>query len=466
MIAMLRFFQRHRTAAIVLIASVALAGCGKCNCSVPKPGSTPVGVISCSASGTGAVGVICASGKTYAFVGKGESATNTDNVEQVDISTGSGAASAARHTLSAVRPHPAAHYVRPLQSSIVKSYTLDFAPTACSSDENHLRVFCGGFSSSKIADIDASAQSSTEFDTGATGSLGFSGGSCTICAIAYDPMDNAFIIMEPNTGGTGPNPGEFVRWSETTHASTMTILDGDPNENPGYDYVKNWIFTPQYDTTPTALQIADFTSGTLYTSSTTFPQIGTPDSGNVDVVTHVAVTPNEFNPPDIFTTADLGTVTLNSPSAGMFTVTGNSQTLTINNAACGDADNDDNATDSVLHMTFVTGEFCPGGRERMGFILLPTTDSSTTISDWAFVTIPPTPDSLPWDSAHDPHPVAAFNDPVNCPDCAIIVNQEITWLGVVNLAKLKAAPRSGTDPHSIDPTYDLQANGVLKYYAI
>jgi hypothetical protein len=463
MIAMLRFFQRHRTAAIVLIASVALAGCGKCNCSVPKPGSTPIGVISCSASGTGAVGTLCTGGKTYAFVGKGEAASNTDTVEQVDISTGAGAASAARHNLSSVRPHPAAHFVRPLQSSIVKSYALDFAPTACSSDEKHLRVFCGGFGSSKVADIDASAQSSTEFDTGATGSLTFTGGSCTVCAIAYDPMDNSFIIMEPNSGGEG---GAFVRWGETTHASTMTILDPDPNENPGYDYVKNWIFTPQYRTTPTALQIADFTSGTLYTSSTTFPMIGTPDSGNVDVVTHVAITPNEFNPPDIFTTADLGTVTLNSPSAGMFTVTASSQMLTINvDGSCG-ADDTDNATDSVLHMTFVTGEFCDGGVERMGFILLPTTSSATTISDWAFVNIPNTPDSSPWDAAHDPHTVAAFNDPVNCPDCAIIVNREITWLGVINLTKLKAAPRSGTDPHAIDPTYDLQTNGVLKYYAI
>jgi hypothetical protein len=194
--------------------------------------------------------------------------------------------------------------------------------------------------------------------------------------------------------------------------------------------------------------------------------IQTPDAGNVDVSTHVAVTPNEFNPPDIFTTADLGTAVLNSPSAGMFTVSGSSQTLTINLLGTCGADDTDMATDSVLHLTFVTGEFCDGGLERMGFVMLPASSSGLAISDYAFVKIPDTPDSVPWDAALDPHPVAAFNDPVNCPDCAIIVNREVTWLGVIDLKKLIAAPRSGSDAHAIDPTYDLQTNHVLKYYAI
>jgi hypothetical protein len=102
----------------------------------------------------------------------------------------------------------------------------------------------------------------------------------------------------------------------------------------------------------------------------------------------------------------------------------------------------------------------------MGFLLLPTTSSGLAISDYAFVKIPNTPDAKPWDAAHDPHPIAAFNDPVNCPDCAVIVNREVTWLGVIDLKKLMAAPRSGTDAHAIDPAYDLVTNGVLAYYSI
>ena len=479
---------RHKLIGVLATIAIAfLAGCSCNNCSVPMGapgGGLPPGVLKCTASGTGAIGVICTSGKTYAFVGKGNAGSST--VEQIDISAGAvkAKASSARVAQSASRPvqqdvgqrgngrggsaapilglQPVAlAKAAPAVSSIVHTYALSFAATECASDEGNLRVFCAAYGASKIADIMVTAQTDTEFDTLATGTLGFTGGSCTICDIAYDPTDNAFLILVP-----GPSGGLFQRWGENSHTSTASVAVSDPNENWGYDYVKNWVFTPQYNTTPPALQIIDFTTSTLYTSSTTFPMIVTPDSGNVDVSTHVAITPNEFNPPDVFTTADLGTAVLNSPSAGMFTVSGSSQTLTINLLGTCGADDTDIATDSVLHLEFVTGEFCDFGEERMGFLLLPTSSSGLAISDYAFVKIPNTPDAKPWDAAHDPHPIAAFNDPANCPDCAVIVNREVTWLAVIDLKKLMAAPRSATDPHAIDPTYDLQTNGVLAYYGI
>ena len=456
-----RLLQTRLTGLVAAAVFALLAGCSCNNCTVPgfTGSALPPGVIACTASGTGAVGVICAGGKTYAFVGKGNAGSMT--VEQIDISSGAKGAAAARIVQSAL--HPAVRAFHP--DAITHTYSLSFFATECSSDETHLRVFCAAYSNSKLADINVSAQSDTEFNTGASGSIRFTGGSCTLCDVAYDPMDNAFIILVPDI--SGGSHGDFQRWGEDSHTQIgSSVLVLDPNENWGYDYVKNWVFSPQYNTLPPALQIIDFTTSTLYTSSTTFGMINTPDSGNVDVSTHVAITPNEFNPPDIFTTVDLGTATLNSPSSGMFTVSGSTQTLTISLLGTCGADDTDIATDSVLHLTFVTGEFCDRGAERMGFVLLPTSSSGLVISDYAFVKIPNTPDAAPWDAALDPHPVAAFNDPVNCPDCAIIVNREVTWLGVVDLKKLMKAPRSATDPHAIDPTYDLQANGVLKYYAI
>ena len=484
-------FISERPKLAVVLATIAiafLAGCSCNNCTVPAfTGGLPPGVLQCTASGTGAVGIICTSGKTYAFVGKGNA--GSDTVEQIDISTGAKAASSTvRTTRSGAQPGQAGNRSGPItgggqsaQSTtpviirtqaapavgcpVLHCYSVSFAATECASDETNLRVFCAAYGASKIADISVTPQTDVEFDTLASGSITFTGGSCTICDIAYDPSDNAFLILVPS-GVSGA--GAFQRWTENGHTQTASVVDSDPNENWGYDYVKNWVFTPQYNTSPTALQIVDFSTATptLYTSSTTFPMIVTPDSGNVDVSTHVAITPNEFNPPDIFTTADLGSAVLNSPSAGMFTVSGSSQTLTIKvQGSCG-ADNTDMAIDSVLHLAFVTGEFCDLGFERMGFLLLPTSSSGLAISDYAFVTIPNTPDAKPWDAAHDPHPIAAFNDPVNCPDCAVIVNKEVTWLGVIDLKKLMAAPRSASDAHAIDPTYDLLANGVLKYYAI
>jgi hypothetical protein len=425
-------------------------------CGGPSPSPTPTGVISCTASGTGAIGVLCTSNHTYAFVGNGPKFAAT--VEQVDISGGAtgGGAGHVTHTYTSGQ---AAAY------------------TECSSDEKHLRVLCGAFSSAELMDITASGGggSDVEFNSGATGSVAFSGGTCTICAIAYDPVDNGFIVVDPNTGGTGTSfctvgtPGEpvnYQRFREGVHTSDMTIADPDGNENPGYDYVSNRVFSPAYcgfrnsgGATQT-LEIADFNTGKLYTSDTTFSSVFLPDSGNVDVVTHVGVAPNESG--NVFTTWDVGTAAFHTTT---LTVSGSTQTLATATTGCGD-DNDENATDSVLHLTFITGEFCSGGFETLGFLLLPTTSSGLSISDWAYAKVPNTPDGNPWDASHDPHPIAAFNDPVNCPDCAIFENLEGTWIGVVDLNKLKAAPRSASDTHSIDPAYDLKANHVIAFYAI
>ena len=446
MLKTIRFFQRHLIVLLVPFAIALFSGCSCNNCAVPafRPtppggGATPPGVISCASSGTGAIGVLCASGKTYAFVGKG--LAGGTSVEQVDISGGAsgGGTGHVSHTYT---------------SGTGTAYT------ECSSDEGHQRVLCGAFTKAELMDIAASggAGTSTEFSSGATGSLSFSGGSCTICAIAYDPIDNAFILMDPDPTDPAMVRGRFQRLGENSHTIDRTIISPDPNENPGYDYVKNWIFNPEYQNavTTVALEVANFSDGKLYTTSTKYPAISTPDSGSVDVATHVAITPNEFG--DVVTLADLGTATL---SGSTLTVATGMATLT--HTGDESLDNDATAMDSVLHVTFLAGEF---GTNHLGFVSMPTTSTGTSISDYAYAKFPNTPDGVAWSSAHDPHPITAFNDPVNCNDCGISVNLAFTWMAVVDLKALTHAPRASGDVHTIDPTYDLIAHHVLAYYKI
>ncbi|MBV8596583.1 MAG: hypothetical protein JOZ50_10065, partial [Candidatus Eremiobacteraeota bacterium] len=388
-------------------------------CGGPSPSPTPTGVLSCTASGTGAIAVLCIQGgstsKTYAFAGKG--LASSDTVEQIDISGGAtGGGSHVVHTYTSSK---------------------DILYHACSGDEKHSRVFCSSFTSPDLMDINGLSETDTEFDSGATGVLNFSGtsgtGGCVICAVAFDPMDTAFILMDFDPKGTGcvfSNCGRFQRMGENSHTIDMNVSTTDPNENPGYDYVKNWIVSPLYYTNPSKFQVADFTSGKLYTSSAV-SNMTQPDSACIDVATHVGDAGNEFN--NVETLADLGTATL---SGSTLAVTTGQTTLTHSNSegldldACG--------TDSVIHVTFFAGEF---STNLMGFGLLPTTSTGTTISDWAFAKFPNTPDAAPWKSAFDPHPIAVFNDPINCPDCAISVNQGATWLAVIDLNKLTKATR-------------------------
>ncbi|GEM_PF-2248893 len=410
-------------------------------CGGPSPSPTPTGVISCTASGTGAIGVLCETGgstaKTYAFVGEGRK--GSDSVEQVDISGGAtgGGSGHVTHTYN--------------------STTIPGIPyTACSGDEKHLRVLCGAYGSGELMDVNANTLTDTEFSSGATGALSFSGGSCTICAIAFDPTDTAFIVEDPNPSGSGcaAQCGQFQRFGENSHTSDSNIATGDPNENPGYDYVKNWVFNPGYDTH--VLQVLDFGTGKLFSTASAVTG-GDPDSAGVDVSTHIGETPDEFD--DRAFLADLGS---SSMSGSTLTVSTGVTTFT-SSAFDSVLDIDASQVDSVLHLVFYVGEF---GTDTLGFSLMPTTSGGTTYSDWAFVRWPTAPDGSAFTSGVDPHQVATFNDPVNCPDCAIALNANSSWLAVVDLNKLSHAPRSVSDSHSIDPTYNLVTNHVVAFYQI
>ena len=405
-------------------------------CGGPSPSPTPTGVISCTASGTGSIGLVCVTGgstaKTYAFVGLGRSGTTS--VEQVDISGGATGGGS--------------HVVHTYNSTTSTSYT------ECSGDTKNLRVFCGAYSGGELMDIHVSGQTDSEFASGATGFLGFSGGSCTICAIGYDRTDNAFLLEDPDPAGGG----QFQRMGENSHTIDMSIHTSDPQENPGYDYVKNWVFNPGYRTD--VLQIANFTNGKLYTTTSSITNMSTPDSAAVDVATHIAETPNECSfPTGLTTLADLGTATL---SGSTLTIT-TGQTTLKSTAQDSCLDPDASQVDSVIHTVFFTGEF---GTATLGFGLLPTTSTGTTFSDWAFVAWPKQPDGGTFSSGVDPHQIAAFNDPNNCPDCGLALNANSSWLAVVDLFKLIHAPRSAGDSHAIDPTYNLVSHGVVAFYKL
>ena len=125
---------------------------------------------------------------------------------------------------------------------------------------------------------------------------------------------------------------------------------------------------------------------------------------------------------------------------------------------------DDIAVDSTAHLAFFTGEFCSPG--PVGVAQLPSASgASPTISDWSFVNVPPVPSGIGWDEAYDPHAVAAFNIPPICGDCGATFNLDRSYVAIVDLKKLLAAPRDTTDPHMVASTYDLICNSVITFIA-
>ena len=76
--------------------------------------------------------------------------------------------------------------------------------------------------------------------------------------------------------------------------------------------------------------------------------------------------------------------------------------------------------------------------------------------------MPNPPDGSIFESADDPHVVATFYSPAGNDLYGLIYNYDRSWVAVVDITKLLAAPNTQT-PHVVDPTYDLVANGVITY---
>ena len=115
----------------------------------------------------------------------------------------------------------------------------------------------------------------------------------------------------------------------------------------------------------------------------------------------------------------------------------------------------------------MTGEFCGNA---FGEIQLPSTSGSGTpaVVDYAAAVLPNTPDGATFEQGLDPHTVTAYVSPNSSDAIGLIANgcfTPPTWLAVIDLNKLQAAPRlSGT--HTVDPSYDLILNGVVSYLAV
>lgn len=399
------------------------------------PSPTPTGVASCATSGTGAIGVLCLSSHTFAFVPKGANGQNTVGQVQIDLAA------------------------TPKEWSTSSGNT----PTACAGDQAILKVFCISTRNNIIDVIDPVGGTESEFtDAMSSGTLDFSGGSCTICEVVIDPIDSAIIVSTIHSDGNG----FYDVISTSTHKIIKSISVGPPpgmSENFGYDYFRNRIFQEPYNAS-SPQQIIDVASGKTYSDSVSFSTLATSliDHNGVDIGTGIGVSSGEDG--GNFFLVDLKDAVLDSPSAGMFTASTTHFDFRTEDSTfdtdCG-IPITDLGVSSVNHLAFMNGEFsCPGP-----FVVaqLPSSaGSGPTVKDFAWAT-PPLVSGHGFQDGFDPHTIAVFSSPA-CSDCAISLDAtDYKHIGVINLVKLLAAPRtSGT--HQVQTTFDLTSHGVVTYF--
>jgi hypothetical protein len=119
------------------------------------------------------------------------------------------------------------------------------------------------------------------------------------------------------------------------------------------------------------------------------------------------------------------------------------------------------------HLAIITSE---SGGNAFGALVLPFTSGSGTpaIGDYVAATLPNTPDTHTFEQGSEPHTITAYISPSNGKAYGIMsngFNVAPTYLAVIDIQALLIAPRT-TGTHNVDPTYDLIANGVVRYVSV
>lgn len=290
----------------------------------------------------------------------------------------------------------------------------------------------------------------------------FSGGSCENCGVAINALTNTAVIGMGLTGLSGDGI-QILDLSSNTFApafSTATAI----SENMSVDPNRNLILSPNEGDVYDIFKISP--TGGLTEYENVVPGGGHLDSAAEDCTTGIALSTIEGTS-DVYI-ADLTQATFTPPSGGSpaGTWTAPQYVAPITEfAGFAEGTTGISVAAGTTHLGIITGEY---GGNHFGVFQLPSTSGSGTPSfvDYAAAVMPSsTPHGPAFSAGYDPHTVTAYTSPNNGRAYGLIADWSAgspQYVGVVDLQLLLSAPRvAGT--HNVDPTYDLIANGVVRY---
>ncbi len=321
---------------------------------------------------------------------------------------------------------------------------------SCSSNSVTGVTVCTG-NNTDVYLVSGSALTNT-LTSGADAFASFSGGACMNCGVALNNLTNQAVITVGLSASPSASGLQFLDLATNTFqtpiASTNIV-----SEDVVWDQNRNLILSPSesgnydiFQTLPTVAGFSNFVGQEL-------------DSGAEDCTTSIGLSAVEF-------TGDLYITDLSQAQYTGSTWSGAGQFQTFPEFAGFSAGTSGIAVAPGTHLVVVAGEF---GGNTFGALVLPATSGIgvPAVVDYVAATLPNTPDGQVWAQGLDPHTVTAYVSPSDKKGYALMANGagiSPTYLAVVDLQGLINAPRvAGT--HNIDPSYDLLANGVVKYVA-
>jgi len=258
------------------------------------------------------------------------------------------------------------------------------------------------------------------------GSLSFSGGLCTNCGVAMDPVHSKAVIAL-SLGGVGGfqylNLGGLPSFEPPFTSKAPTGSEANISEDILIDPVRNLILSPNENSNYELVNVTTTMSPTFFENLVTPFQVL--DSAAEDCSTGIALAATESSHSIYIADLTQATSILGSP-AGTWSAPSQVQTLSELSARASGI-----AVAQGTHTGILSGEFESGG--NVVAIALPTTSGTGTpaVSDWVSCSI-----GVGFLNGFDPHTVTAYKSPNGGDAIGLVSNGSADTLEVIDLTKM------------------------------
>jgi len=318
-----------------------------------------------------------------------------------------------------------------------------YTPGATAASQVTNVVIVLSYSSSDVQIIDATKDVLVNTITApVTGTVTFSGGSCTLCGGLVDPATNQFIL----------DTAQGFLLFDAVKGTFSSILTPVPAENFAFNPDTQLILDPTYSvvTPSSGVQIISLKDNSVENYGGTPPT--TPDSGTFDPTTNIAMVTDEFNGTHTFYNMQEAVITEGTAAApGTWTAPNTLFDLEAVTPGCSE-DWTYAAMEPITHLLFTAVEFdlC-AGVETLPSAPVSGAPPAPAIFHWG--TVPNAPDGSTWDNGGDPHGVAVFTSVVDGKAYGFLIEYPTqAYVARVDLAGIRDAALMAGTTNQVDLT--------------
>ena len=389
-------------------------GCSSCTSGAPVPPPVPPPVPQGSCLGSSSLSALVVGNNVTAYVPKGRWSTDTSDVSVVNVEGSS---------IAPTRIPTAPDAINSCASNPITGQTV------CTANNNHVYILQGTALDSSV--------SLNPLASAGTGTIVFSGGSCTNCGVMMDAIHNKAALALSVSGvpgfqflDLGPSP---------TFEPPFTSPSGMISEDPLLDPLNNLLLSATEANNYEIVDIATSTSPAFFENP--IPGPGEADSSSQDCSTRIALAPYEDSSPSAVYLADLTQATFSPGSPGTWTVPATAEQVQILTNSFLNAGANGSSVAQGTHIGVITGEF---GGNVLTAIALPTTSGSgtPTITNWMSCAISPT-----FDNSLDPHAITAYESPNTGDAIALLSGNDQSILAVVDLTLMLSLAETAPGSH-------------------